>query len=189
MATTADIKKGLCLNYNGKPYSIVDFQHVKPGKGPAFVRTKLRNLETGKVIDNTFTSGFKIDVIRVERRKYQYLYEDDMGMNFMHTETFEQIPLDKALMDNPLLLKEGMEVEVLFNADNETPLQLDLPPFIEMQVTYTEPGIKGDTSSSTALKPATLDSGLEIMVPLFVNEGDWLKVDTRDASYSERVKK
>lgn len=189
MATTADIKKGLCINYNGKPFSIVDFQHVKPGKGPAFVRTKLKNLETGKIIDNTFTSGFKIDVIRVERRKYQYLYEDDMGMNFMHTETFEQIPLDKALLDNPLLLKEGMEVEVLFNADDESPLQLDLPPFVEMQVTYTEPGVKGDTSSSTALKPATLDSGLEIMVPLFVNEGDWLKVDTRDASYSERVKK
>ncbi len=189
MATTADIKKGLCIMYNGKPCSIVDFQHVKPGKGPAFVRTKLKNLETGKVIDNTFTSGFKIDVIRVERRKYQYLYEDDMGMNFMHTETFEQIPLPKQLLDNPLLLKEGMEVEVLFNADDEAPLQLDLPPFIEMEVTYTEPGLKGDTSSSTALKPATLDTGLEIMVPLFVNEGDWIKVDTRDASYSERVKK
>ncbi len=189
MATTADIKKGLCIMYNGKPCSIVDFQHVKPGKGPAFVRTKLKNLETGKVIDNTFTSGFKIDVIRVERRKYQYLYEDDMGMNFMHTETFEQIPLPKQLLDNPLLLKEGMEVEVLFNADDEAPLQLDLPPFIEMEVTYTEPGIKGDTSSSTALKPATLDTGLEIMVPLFINEGDWIKVDTRDASYSERVKK
>jgi elongation factor P len=189
MATTADIKKGLCINYNGKPMTIVDFQHVKPGKGPAFVRTKLKNLETGKIIDNTFTSGFKIDVIRVERRKYQYLYEDDMGMNFMHTETFEQIPLSKTLLDNPLLLKEGMEVEVLFNADDESPLQLDLPPFVEMEVTYTEPGIKGDTSSSTALKPATLDTGLEIMVPLFINEGDWLKVDTRDASYSERVKK
>ncbi len=189
MATTADIKKGLCINYNGKPFSIVDFQHVKPGKGPAFVRTKLKNLETGKIIDNTFTSGFKIDVIRVERRKYQYLYEDDMGMNFMHTETFEQIPIDKKLLDNPLLLKEGMEVEVLFNANDETPLQLDLPPFVEMEVTYTEPGIKGDTSSSTALKPATLDTGLEIMVPLFVNEGDWLKIDTRDASYSERIKK
>ena len=189
MATTADIKKGLCMNYNGKPYTIIDFQHVKPGKGPAFVRTKLRNLETGKVIDNTFTSGFKIDVIRVERRKYQYLYEDDMGMNFMHTETFEQIPISKTLIDNPLLLKEGMEIEVLFNADEEMPLQIDLPPFIEMEVTYTEPGIKGDTSSSTALKPATLDTGLEIMVPLFVNEGDFIKVDTRDASYSERVKK
>jgi elongation factor P len=189
MATTADIKKGLCINYNGKPYSIIDFQHVKPGKGPAFVRTKLKNLESGKIIDNTFSSGFKIDVIRIERRKYQYLYEDDMGMNFMNSENFEQIPISKTLIDNPLLLKEGMEIEVLFNADEETPLQVDLPPFVEMQVTYTEPGIKGDTSSSTALKPATLNTGLEIMVPLFVNEGDWLKVDTRDASYSERVKK
>jgi len=189
MATTADIKKGLCFVFNGKPCTVVDFQHVKPGKGPAFVRTKLKNLETGKVIDNTFTSGVKLDVIRVERRKYQYLYKDDMGMNFMHTETFEQLPLDAKLIDNPLLLKEGMEVEVLFNADDETPLQLDLPPFIEMEVTYTEPGIKGDTSSSTALKPATLETGIEIMVPLFVNEGDILKVDTRDASYSERVKK
>jgi len=189
MATTADIKKGLCIEFNGKPYSIVDFQHVKPGKGPAFVRTKLKNLETGKVIDNTFTSGFKIDVIRVERRKYQYLYEDDMGMNFMHTETFEQLPMSKSLIDNPLLLKEGMEVEVLFNAENETPLQLDLPPFVELEVTYSEPGIKGDTSSSTALKPATVETGAIIMVPLFVNMGDIIKIDTRDASYSERVKK
>lgn len=189
MASTADIKKGLCMNYNGKPYTIVDFQHVKPGKGPAFVRTKLKNLETGKTIDNTFTSGFKIDVIRVERRKYQYLFQDDFGMNFMHTETFEQIPLEAKLIDNPLLIKEGMEVEVLFNADDETPLQLDLPPFIEMKVTYTEPGIKGDTSSSTALKPATVETGLIVMVPLFINEGDVLKIDTRDASYSERVKK
>ena len=189
MATTADIKKGLCFMFNGKPCSVVDFQHVKPGKGPAFVRTKLKNLETGKIVDNTFTSGVKLDVIRVERRKYQYLYKDDMGMNFMHTETFEQLPLDEKLIDNPLLLKEGMEVEVLFNADDETPLQLDLPPFIELKVTYTEPGIKGDTSSSTALKPATLETGAEIMVPLFVNEGDLLKIDTRDGSYSERVKK
>ncbi len=189
MATTADIKKGLCFIFNGKPCSVVDFQHVKPGKGPAFVRTKLKQLETGKIVDNTFTSGVKIEVIRVERRKYQYLYEDDFGMNFMHTETFEQIPLDPKLIDNPLLIKEGMEVEVLFNADDEAPLQLDLPPFVEMKVVYTEPGIKGDTSSSTALKPAKLETGIEIMVPLFVNEGDLLKIDTRDASYSERVKK
>ena len=189
MASTADIKKGLCFYYNGKPCSVIDFQHVKPGKGPAFVRTKLRNLETGKIIDNTFTSGLKLDVIRVERRKYQYLYEDDLGMNFMHTETFEQIPLDKALIENPLLIKEGMEIEVLFNADNESPLQLDLPPYVELLVTYTEPGLKGDTSSSTALKSATVETGLNIMVPLFVNEGDILKIDTKDASYKERVKK
>lgn len=189
MATTADIKKGLCFYYNGKPCSIVEFQHVKPGKGPAFVRTKMRNLETGKIIDNTFTSGVKIETIRVERRTYQYLYEDDLGMNFMHTETFEQVPLDKKLIDNPLLIKEGMEVEVLFNADSEMPLQLDLPPYVEMPVTYTEPGIKGDTSSSTALKAATVETGLIVMVPLFVNEGDVLKIDTKDATYKERVKK
>ena len=189
MATTADIKKGLCFMYNGKPCTVIDFQHVKPGKGPAFVRTKIKNLESGKIVDNTFSSGVKIDVIRVERRKYQYLYEDDLGMNFMNTETFDQIPIEKKLIDNPLLIKEGMEVEVLFNAEDESPLQLDLPAYIELEVTYTEPGIKGDTSSSTALKAATVETGLEVMVPLFVNEGDVLKIDTSNATYKERVKK
>jgi len=188
MATTADFKNGLCIEFNGGLYSIVQFQHVKPGKGPAFVRTKLKNLETGRVIDNTFTSGVKINTVRIERRPYQYLYKDDMGYVFMHNETFEQVTIPEKLIDNPLLLKEGMNVEIVFHADEENPLQVDLPPFVEMQVTYTEPGVKGDTSSSTAMKRATLETGLEIMVPLFVNQDDVIKVDTRDVSYSERVK-
>ncbi len=188
MASTSDFKNGLCIEFNGKLYSIVQFQHVKPGKGPAFVRTKLKNLETGKVIENTFTAGVKINTVRIERRPYQYLYSDDLGYVFMHTETFDQTVIDKKLIENPLLLKEGMMVEIVFHADNEMPLTCELPPFVTMEVKYSEPGVKGDTSSSTATKPATLETGLEINVPLFVNEGDLIKVDTRTVSYAERVK-
>lgn len=188
MATTADFKNGLCIEYNNDLYTIVQFQHVKPGKGSAFVRTKLKNLKTGRVIENTFNSGVKIDIARIERRKYQYLYKDDMGFNFMNMETFEQISLQENFIENPDLYKEGQEVEIVFHAETETPLTCELPPFVELEVTYTEPGIKGDTSSSTALKPATLETGAEIMVPLFINTGEKLKVDTRDRSYSERVK-
>jgi len=188
MANVSDIKNGLCIELNGNLFSIVSFQHVKPGKGPAFVRTKLKNLETGKVIDNTFSGSAKINTIRIERRPHQYLYQDDMGFVFMHNETYEQMTISEKLIDNHLLLKEGMNVDIVVHADEETPLQVDLPPFVEMEVTYTEPGLKGDTSSSTALKKATLDGKLEIMVPLFVNQGDRIKVDTRDTSYSERIK-
>ncbi len=188
MASTADFKNGLCIEYNNDLYTISQFQHVKPGKGPAFVRTKLKNVTTGRVIENTFTSGVKINIVRVERRPYQFLYKDDLGYNLMHTETYEQIVLETHFIDKPELMKEGMELEVLFHAENETPLVCDMPPFVIMEVTYTEPGVKGDTSSSTALKPATVETGAEIMVPLFVNEGDKIKIDTRDGSYSERVK-
>lgn len=189
MATTSDIKNGLCIEYNSQLFSIVSFQHVKPGKGPAFVRTKLKNLKTGKVVENTFNSGVKIDVVRVERRPYQYLYKDDMGYNFMHTETFEQVPIPEELIENPGLLKEGNVVEINFHAETESPLTLEMPPFVELEVTYTIPGEKGNTASSTATKPATLETGAELMVPLFINTGDIIKVDTRDNSYSERVKK
>lgn len=189
MATTADIKNGLCIEYNDQLYSIVSFQHVKPGKGAAFVRTKLKNLKTGKVIDNTFNAGVKINTVRIERRPYQYLYKDDMGYNFMHTETFEQVVIAEELIDNPGLLKEGNVVEINFHADTETPLTLDMPPFVELEVTYTEPGDKGNTATSTAQKPATLETGATVMVPIFINTGDIIKVDTRDNSYSERVKK
>ena len=189
MATTADIKNGLCIEYNGQLFSIVNFQHVKPGKGAAFVRTKLKNLKTGKVIENTFNAGVKIDIVRVERRPYQYLYKDDMGFNFMHTETFEQVSIAEDLIENPGLLKEGSMVEINFHAETETPLTLEMPPFVELEVTYTIPGEKGNTASSTAMKPATLETGAEIMVPLFINTGEMIKVDTRDNSYSERVKK
>jgi elongation factor P len=188
MASTADFRNGLCIVYNGELYVIVQFQHVKPGKGGAFVRTKLKNLKTGKVIDNTFNAGVKVDTARVERRPYQYLYTDDLGFHFMHRETYDQTSLSPELIENKDLMKEGQDVEITFHADTETPLSCELPPFVVLSVVYTEPGLKGDTSSSTALKPAKLETGATIMVPLFVNQDDKLKIDTRDRSYSERVK-
>lgn len=187
MATTADIRNGLCIEFNNDLYSIVEFQHVKPGKGAAFVRTKLKNLKTGKVIPNTFNAGVKINIARVERRPYQYLYKDDMGFNFMHVETFEQYPIPEDLISAPDLLKEGQEVEIVFHADTETPLTCDLPPFVELEVTYAEPGVKGDTATNT-LKPATMETGAVINVPLFIEPGEKIKVDTRTKTYSERVK-
>ncbi len=189
MATTSDFKNGLCIEYNHGLYTIVGFQHVKPGKGAAFVRTKLKNLSTGKVIDNTFNAGVKIDVARVERRAYQFLYDDDMGYHFMHTETFEQIPIEKHLINAPDLLKEGQNVEILYHADKDLPLSCDLPAFVMMEITYTEPGVRGDTSSTSSLKPATVETGATINVPLFINTGDLIKIDTRTHSYSERVKR
>lgn len=188
MATTSDIKNGLCIEFNNDLYTITQFQHVKPGKGPAFVRTKLKSLTTGKVIDNTFSAGHKIDTVRIERRPYQYLYKDDTGYHFMHQETFEQIPIQEEVIENADLLKEGQLVEIMFHADQELVLSCELPPFVEMEVTYTEPGVRGDTSSTSSLKPATIETGAEIMVPLFVNNNDRIKIDTRTRSYSERVK-
>jgi elongation factor P len=188
MASTTDFRNGLCLEFNNDLYTIVQFQHVKPGKGPAFVRTKLKSLTTGKVIENTFSSGAKVNTARVERRPYQYLYTDDMGLNFMHLETFEQISLQSEMIENADLMKEGQAVEIVVHADTETPLTVDLPPFVELEVSYTEPGEKGNTASSNAQKPAELETGAKIMVPLFINTGEMIKVDTRDRSYSERVK-
>jgi len=188
MASTADIKNGLCIEMNGKTFSVVEFLHVKPGKGPAFVRTKLKNLENGRVIDHTFSSGEKIDPVRVERRPYQYLYEDDMGANFMHTETFEQIQIDKSLIENADLMREGQLVEVMFHTEREQVLTAELPASIDMEVTYTEPGVKGDTASTNSLKPATVDTGATVKVPLFINTGDKIRVDTRTREYRERVK-
>ena len=188
MATTADFRNGLCLEFNNDLYTIVQFQHVKPGKGPAFVRTRLKSLTNGKVIENTFNAGVKVNTARVERRPHQYLYKDDMGYNFMHTDTFEQITLKENLIENYDLLKEGQLVEIVVHADTETPLSCDLPSFVDMEITYTEPGLKGDTSSSSSLKQATVETGATINVPLFINIGDKIKIDTRDLSYSERVK-
>ena len=189
MASTSDFRNGLCLEFNNDLYTIVQFQHVKPGKGPAFVRTKLKNLSTGKVVENTFSAGVKINTARVERRPYQYLYTDDLGLNFMHLETFEQIPIQSEMIENADLMKEGQAVEIVVHADTETPLTVDLPAFVELQVTYTEPGEKGNTASTSAQKPAELETGAKIMVPLFIDTGEMIKVDTRDRSYSERVKK
>jgi elongation factor P len=187
MATTADFRNGLCLELNGELFSIVEFQHVKPGKGGAFVRTKLKNLKTGKVLSNTFNAGVKIDVARVERRPYQYLYKDDSGYHFMHIETYEQTFIPEELISAPGLLKEGQQVEIVFHADTETPLTCDLPPFVELEVTYAEPGVKGDTATNT-LKPAKVETGATVNVPLFINVGERIKVDTRTGDYSERVK-
>jgi len=187
MATTADFRNGLCIEFNNDLYSIVEFQHVKPGKGGAFVRTKLRNLKTGKVLPNTFNAGVKINIARVERRPYQYLYKDESGYHFMHTETFEQTFISEDIINAPDLLKEGQEVEIVFHADTETPLSCELPPFVELEIVYSEPGVRGDTATNT-LKPATMETGAIVNVPLFIETGEKIRVDTRDKSYSERVK-
>jgi len=188
MATTSDFRNGLCIEHNGKLYTIVQFQHVKPGKGAAFVRTKLKNLENGKVIENTFNAGVKINTVRIERRPHQFLYKDDTGYHFMHQETFEQIMLPQELVEGYDLMKEGQNVEIVVHAENESVLSCELPPFVELEVTYTEPGLKGDTASSSALKPATLETGVSINVPLFISIGEKIKIDTRTREYSERVK-
>ena len=187
MATTADFRNGLCIEFNGDIYMIVDFQHVKQGKGGAFVRTKLKNLSTGRVIPNTFNAGVKIDLARIENRPYQFLYKDEQGYHFMNSNTFEQVFLEEAMLESPDLLKEGQEVQILFNADTETALSCELPPFVEMEVTYTEPGLRGDTATNT-LKRATVETGATIHVPLFIEIGERIKVDTRTRTYAERVK-
>lgn len=187
MATTADIKNGLCLRYNNGIYTITEFQHVKPGKGPAFVRTKLKNVETGKVIDNTFSAGHKIDVVRVERRKYQFLYKDDSGYHFMNDETYEQTFIKEEIINAPQFLKEGDFAEIVFDAEEEVPLICELPASLVLEVTYTEPGEKGNTATN-AFKPATVETGAEVRVPLFINQGDLIKISTATGDYSERVK-
>ncbi|MEI8203342.1 MAG: elongation factor P [Bacteroidota bacterium] len=187
MATTADFRNGLCLEFNGELFTIVEFQHVKPGKGGAFVRTKLKNLKTGKVIPNTFNAGVKIDIARVERRPYQFLYKDGNDFNFMNVQNFEQVLIEESVITNADLMKEGQEVEIMFHADTETPLTCDLPAFVELEITYSEPGVKGDTATNT-LKPATLETGAILNVPIFINQGEKIRVDTRTRAYSERVK-
>ncbi|WP_020527300.1 elongation factor P [Flexithrix dorotheae] len=187
MATTADFRNGLCIEFNNDLYAIVEFQHVKPGKGPAFVRTKLKSVTTGKVIDNTFTSGHKVTTARIERRAFQFLFKDDMGYHFMDSSTFEQVAIQQEMIPNYDLMKDGQEVEVLVHAEEEKILGCELPQFVILQVTYTEPGIKGDTATN-ATKPATLETGAEINVPLFIGQDEVIKVDTRTRSYSERVK-
>ncbi len=187
MATTADIKNGMCIDLEGQFYNVVEFLHVKPGKGPAFVRTKLKNVVTGRVIDRTFSSGTRLDEVRIERRPYQYLYQDDMGYVFMNNETFEQIPIPKDMITGVDFLKEGMEIDVISHAETDTVLFAELPTHVVLEITYTEPGLRGDTATN-ATKPATLETGAEIRVPLFINEGESVRVDTRDGSYVERVK-
>jgi elongation factor P len=187
MATSGDIRNGLCIKLNGKIYQVIEFQHVKPARGAAFVRTKMRQVESGKVLEQTFQGSAKLDEVRVEHRNYQYLYEEGDGYNFMNNDSFEQILVSKHLIENPDFLQEGMNVIMLFDADEERPLVVTLPDFIECTITYTEPGIKGDTATNT-LKPATIDTGAEIRVPLFIEIGERIKVDTRNRTYAERVK-
>lgn len=187
MATTSDIKNGLCINLNDKLYQIIEFQHVKPGKGPAFVRTKMRQIESGKVLDHTFSAGHKIETVRIENREYQYLYQDGDFYVFMNNDTYEQVNIPAAMVDKPLFLVEGMICNILFHAEEEMPLVLDLPMHIISEVTYTEPGIKGDTATNT-MKPATIATGAEVRVPLFIDTGEVIKVDTRTGEYVERVK-
>lgn len=187
MASTSDIRNGMCIEMNNDVYQVVEFQHVKPGKGAAFVRTKLKSMTTGRVLDHTIPAGHKVDDVRIERRKFQFLYSDDMGYHFMNSETFEQIALQEDMIENPSLLKEGTEVDILYHAAENTPLTLEMPQYMILKITYTEPGVRGDTATNT-LKPATVETGAEVRVPLFVNEGDLVKVDTKTGSYMERVK-
>ena len=187
MASTSDIRNGLCIKFNHDIYKIIEFLHVKPGKGPAFVRTKLKSLTNGKVLDNTFSAGHKIDVVRVETQTYQFLYPEGDDFHFMNIESFEQITLNRNILDAPDLLKEGENVMIQINAETDLPLSVDMTASVILEVTYTEPGLKGNTATN-ATKPATVETGASINVPLFINEGDKIKIDTASGSYMERVK-
>jgi elongation factor P len=187
MASTSDIRNGLCIKFNHDIYKIIEFLHVKPGKGPAFVRTKLKSLTNGKVLDNTFSAGHKIEEVRVETHTFQYLYAEGDLFHFMNNESFEQISLNKNILDAPDLLKEGTSVMVQINTETDLPLSVDMPASVVLEVTYSEPGVKGNTSTN-ATKPATVETGATVNVPLFINEGDKIKIDTATASYMERVK-
>lgn len=186
MADTSDFKNGLILRFKNDLYTIIEFQHVKPGKGGAFVRSTLKNLRTGKVIDNTFRSGENVEVVRVERRKYQYLYREGENLICMDYGNYDQIPVSVDYIgDGMQFLKESTDIELLM--EGEKIIYAEIPIFVQLSVTETEPGFKGDTANS-AMKPATLETGAVVNVPLFINEGDILKVDTRTSAYVERVK-
>ena len=177
MGSTSDIRKGLCIKYNNDIYKIIDFLHVKPGKGPAFVRTKLKNVSTGRVIDNTFSAGHKIETIRVETSKYQFLYNDAENFHFMNNDDFNQITIDKKMLENSDFLKEGEIVNISMNSENQIPLSVDMPSNVILEVIQTEPGVKGNTATN-ALKPATVETGAKVNVPLFIDEGDKIKIET-----------
>ena len=187
MASTSDIRNGLCIRYNHDIYKVIEFLHVKPGKGPAFVRTKLKSVTNGKVVDNTFSAGHKLEDVRVETYKFQYLYNDGDFYHFMNQEDYSQIQLVEAALDKPELMKEGEVVTVIINTEDNAPLSVDLPASVILEVTATEPGIKGNTATN-ATKPATVETGATVNVPLFINEGDKIKVETGKGTYKERVK-
>jgi len=187
MANTSDIRKGLCIKYNHDIFKIIEFLHVKPGKGPAFVRTKLKSVTTGKVIDNTFSAGHKIEDVRVETHKFQYLYNEGDTYHFMNTEDYSQIQLQKEVLDTPDLMKEGEVVTVLINSEDSLPLSIDMPTHVVLEVISTEPGVKGNTATN-ATKPAKVETGATVNVPLFINEGDKIRIDTEKGNYQERIK-
>ena len=185
MADTSNFRNGFTMRLDNELWSIVEFQHVKPGKGGAFVRTKLKSMSSGNVIDRTFRSGDKVEDVRIEKREMQFLYSDGDVFHMMDSETFEQIGVDRALIGAAAdLLQENENTFVL--VAEEKPIGVELPNFVEIKVTHTEPGVKGDTATG-AQKPATLETGAVVSVPLFVNQGDVLKIDTRTSSYVERV--
>lgn len=183
---TSDFRNGLSIEWNDGIWQITDFQHVKPGKGGAFVRTKLKNVQDGRVLDNTFRAGAEVESVRVERRPHQFLYEDDYGLHFMNTDTYEQFTLNADTVEGREFIKEGGTVDILFHADEERPLTTELPEKVDLEVVNTDPGIKGDTAQGGS-KPATLESGAVVDVPLFIDEGDIVRVDTRSSEYVERV--
>lgn len=185
MADTSDFRNGLIIKLENRLYSIVEFQHVKPGKGGAFVRTKLKQIPEGSVIDKTFRAGERVEEVRVERRNFQYLYKTDELYYMMDGETYEQIPLQGSLIEDALpYLKEGMNISVLMDGDR--PIAVELPLFVELAVAETEPGLRGDTAQGGS-KSAKLETGAVVSVPLFIEIGDVLKIDTRTGRYIERV--
>ena len=185
MATTADIKNGIVLNIDGALWTIIEFQHVKPGKGGAFVRTKMKNLMSGKVVDKTYNAGTKIDITNVDRRDFQYLYFDGNEYVFMDKDTFEQLQVSEAVVsDAKNFMLENTDVQIALHEGN--PLYVELPASVILEITYTEPGLQGDRSTG-GTKPATVETGLEIQVPLFLEQGTKVKVDTRDGTYLGRA--
>lgn len=187
MINSQDIKKGTCIRMDGKLYFCIDFLHVKPGKGNTIMRTTLKDVVSGRVLEKRFNIGEALEDVRVERRPYQYLYQEGADYIFMNQETFDQIPIAKDLITGVDFMKESDIVEVVSDADTNTILFAEMPVKTNLRITHSEPGIKGDTATN-ATKPATLETGVEIRVPLFIDEGDLVQVDTRDGSYLNRVK-
>ena len=186
MADTSSFRTGLTLIWNDDIWEITDFQHVKPGKGGAFVRTKLRNVRDGRVLDNTFRAGEKIETVRIERRPHQFLYEDDYGLHFMNTETYEQTTLSPDTVSGREFIKEGGVIDVLWYTEEEKPLATELSTNVDLEVVNTDPGLRGDTATGGS-KPATLESGAVVSVPLFIEEGDIVRVNTDTSEYVTRV--
>ncbi len=187
MATTADISRGMILKLDGSLYTVIEFGENKTARAAAKVWAKLKGVENNRSIEKTWNSGDSIYPVRVERKNYQYLYKDDSGYNFMDNETFEQIVVQESLIDAPQFLKEAQEVSVLMNTETELPMSVELPDKIVVLVTYSEPGIRGDTATRT-LKAATIETGATVMVPLFVEEGELIRINTKNGEYVERVK-